>query len=147
MKSALNNRPKHDGRVHGVVVACFRPSDQKWLMIRRGKNVAAPLAICFPGGAREVGEKVEVAAMREMKEELSADVTLLEEVWYHECDDRPLTLFGFLGRLENDDISHDPKEVEEALWLTTEEALTHPEAIPNSRFFLEKLVEALPRHF
>ncbi|QQE12251.1 NUDIX domain-containing protein [Planctomycetota bacterium] len=147
-KSVTTGRPTYNGRVHGVVVACYRPSDKKWLMIRRSEHVPAPLMICFPGGAREEGEALDIAALREMKEEVGADVTLLEQVWYYELDDKPLTLYGFLAKLDDDfsTLTHDPAEVKEILWLTTEEALAHPDAIGNSRFFLKELTASLPKH-
>ncbi|QDU34191.1 8-oxo-dGTP diphosphatase [Poriferisphaera corsica] len=148
LQSVTQGRPTHNGRVHGVVVACYRPEDQKWLMIRRSAHVPAPLAICFPGGAREHGEPYETAALREMHEEIGADVELLEQVWDYDVPDKPLTLFGYLAKLKNpDSLAHNPDEVHEILWLTTEQAITHPDAIPNSRFFIENLNKALPRHY
>ncbi|WP_432797171.1 NUDIX hydrolase [Poriferisphaera sp. WC338] len=147
-KSPTRNRPQHNGRVHGVVVAIYRAEDRKWLMIRRSENVAAPLSVCFPGGAREHGETHEQTAHREMQEELGLTVHLLQQVWHHEVDDRPLTLFGYLAILDpaQQMITPDPYEIAEPLWLTTEEALAQPDAIPNSAYFIEKLTIALPKH-
>src|SRR6266705_2468506 len=57
----------------GIVVACRRP-DGRWLFIRRSATVRRPLRVCFPGGWIEAGENQAEAVVREMREELNADV-------------------------------------------------------------------------
>ncbi|NJL30960.1 MAG: NUDIX hydrolase [Phycisphaerales bacterium] len=69
-----------DGLVHGVIVAVSR-ADGRWLLIRRSAHVAAPLAICFPGGGIELGEDHALAAAREFREELAGEVEPVREVW------------------------------------------------------------------
>jgi 8-oxo-dGTP diphosphatase len=136
------NRPTQaDGRVHGVIVGCRR-ADGRWLLIRRSKHVIAPLRVCFPGGAIEVGEDVQAAAIREMREEVGAEVELVGEVWHNDFDDRNLTLHGYFGRLLTAELTPDPHEVAEVLWLTAKEAASHPDALDKTGAF----VEALLRH-
>ena len=141
-------RHLYNGQVHGVVVAVYRPADKHWLMIRRSKNVVAPRKVCFPGGGRESGETHEQTALREMREELGLHVKLLEQVWVHEDPSRGHILFGYLAVLEPErqEITTDPHEVEEPIWLTAEQALAHPDALPNSAFFISNLLKALPKH-
>ena len=70
-----NPRPiQPDGRLHGVIVA-VRREDGRLLMIRRAWHLRAGGKVCFPGGAVELGEPPELAAVREMHEELGIDVT------------------------------------------------------------------------
>jgi len=135
------NRPTQtDGRVHGVIVGCRR-DDGRWLLIRRSEHVVAPLKVCFPGGAVEVGEDVRAAAKREMREEVGAEVELVEQVWRHDFDDRNLTLRGFRGRLLTAELTIDPHEVAEVLWLTAQEARSHPDALEKTGAFVEALLE------
>jgi len=135
-------RPIHeDGRVHGIVVGCRR-EDGRWLMIRRAAHVAAPLKVCFPGGAIEHGEQHIDAARRELREELGIDVEPTVQVWHHLSPDKPLRLFGWLGEMRSTDIQPDPAEVAEVLWLTAEEASSHPDALPGTAELIAALVTA-----
>ncbi len=132
-------RPRQtDGKVHGVVVGC-PDGDGRWLLIRRGEKVAAPGQVCFPGGAVEPGEDRSAAAAREIQEELGIDVAVTGPVWSHTFEDRPLLLFGYLGEVVTDDLTPDPYEVAEVLWLTEAEVRAHPDAMPMTH----QLVEAL----
>ncbi len=91
-------------------------------------------------------ETPESAAVREMREELSAEVTLLGRVWHHAFEDKPLTLWGWLGRLDSFDLKPDPAEVAETLWLTPDEAANHPDALPRTDQFIEALLDAAATH-
>ncbi len=137
------NRPtQEDGRVHGVIVGCQR-DDGRWLLIRRGEQVAAPLKVCFPGGAVEPGETQADAAVREIREEVGLGIELVDQVWRHDFTDRNLTLFGYLARLLGGDVKPDPHEVSEILWLTSDEASSHPDAMPMTDQFVAALQEAV----
>ena len=103
----------------------------------------APLKVCFPGGAVEVGEPAEQAAAREFREELGVSVRLVRLVWHHVFDDKPLTLWGYLGQLEDDTFSPDPQEVAQTLWLTAREAAAHADGLPRTGEFVAAREEAL----
>ena len=133
-----------DGRVHGVIVACPR-EDGRWLLIRRSRREQfAPLAICFPGGKAEPGESARDAAVREMREELGIGIEALRLVWRYEIPERNLVLRGVVARLESTAFVPDPAEVDEALWMTLDEAAEHPEALPSTRPFVEALRNHAP---
>lgn len=131
-----------DGRVHGVIVGCRR-DDGRWLLIRRSEHVVAPLKVCFPGGAVEVGEARDAAALREMREELGVAVELVGQVWRHDFDDRNLTLFGYLAKLNGNTPQPDPNEVDQVLWLTAKQASSHPDAMPRTDRFVDALEAAI----
>ncbi len=136
-------RPKQtDGRVHGVIVGC-RDGEGRWLLIRRGARVAAPLKVCFPGGAVEPGEDMDAAAVREMREELGIEVQLIGRVWRHDFVDRELTLWGYLGSFDGEAMRPDPLEVSDVLWLTAEQVCGHPDAMPMTEVFVKALEEAV----
>jgi 8-oxo-dGTP pyrophosphatase MutT (NUDIX family) len=138
-------RPKQaDGRVHGVIIGC-RDDRRRWLLIRRGERVAAPLQVCFPGGAVEPGEDRDAAAVREMHEELGIEVKLHGLVWRHDFEDRELTLWGYLGSFNGDAMRPDPQEVSEVLWLTADEVRKHPDAMPRTEAFVRALEEAVSK--
>ena len=128
-----------DGRLHGVVAGIVR-ADGKYLCVRRSRLVAAPRAVCFPGGAVEVGERLEDAVIREIREELGIEIEPVARCWRWESPDKPLTLWGFLARWTSGDLRLDPKEIEEVLWLTGEDATCHPDAMPTNREFIACLV-------
>jgi len=131
-----------DGRVHGVTIACPGEKD-RWLLIRRSEHVAAPGRICFPGGGVELEESRRDAAIREFREEVGAEVRLEREVWKRVCPGKPLTLFGWLGRMTGTVLSPDPQEVSEVLWLTLDEAASHPDALEETDDFCRAIREAL----
>lgn len=138
------NRPtQEDGLVHGVIVG-VRNDAGLWLMIRRSKNVAAPLKVCFPGGAVESGEDRDAAAVREVREELGLEVELIKQVWQHTFTDRNLTLHGYLAKQLGGKLTPDLHEVAEVLELTTEQASSHPDAMPMTDRFVAAL-EAMAR--
>lgn len=130
-----------DGRLHGVVIACRR--GDRWLCIRRSANVAAPLRVCFPGGAVEVGESQPDAVVREMREELGAVVEPTAQVWRWDKPDGPLTLWGWTAQLAPGPLLADPLEVAEILWLTADEAAGHPDGLPTNPLFVASLKDNL----
>jgi mutator protein MutT len=141
----MSARPtQSDGRVHGVVIAIRRPSDGKYLIIRRSATVVAPLKVCFPGGAVEAGESYESAVVREAREEVGVDVKPLRHVWTWHSPDKPLTLFGWLAEPLSDlaAVRPDPAEVAEILWMSPEEVPSHPDALATNASFCACLVDA-----
>lgn len=136
-------RPIHsDGLLHGAVVG-VRRDDGRWLLVRRSQHVMAPGGVCFPGGAIEVEEDPQLAAEREIKEELGVEVRILKHVWDYHCPDRPLRLFGYLGELTSHDLQPDEHEVAELLWMSAEEIATHPDVLTGTQDFVSQLEAAL----
>lgn len=136
-------RPRQsDGRVHGVVVACQR-ADGRLLCIRRSATVAAPLKVCFPGGAIEPGETQESAVVREMQEELAVTVRPLRCIWRWDSPASELTLWGWLAELPDTHATPDPAEVAEILWLAPHEVAQHPEGLPSNPIFVQCLMSQL----
>jgi 8-oxo-dGTP diphosphatase len=133
------SRPRQsDGRVHGVVVA-VAGDDGRWLCIRRSATVAAPLKVCFPGGAVEAGESQPAAVVREMLEELSIQVEPIRCVWRWDSPITDLTLWGWTAKWDGIGLRPDPNEVAETIWLTSAEAADHPDAMPTNRSFIQAL--------
>lgn len=123
----------------GVVAIARR--DGLFLAIRRGRRVAAPGRVCFPGGHVEPGEAEHAAVVRECREELSAAVTAGVCVW------RSVTAWGtalawWTVELEEAAVlvPH-PVEVEEILWLTEAELFAEPALLEGNREFLAAVRE------
>ena len=133
-------------RTEGVIVACQR-ADGRWLLIRRSATVRRPLLVCFPGGWIEPGEAQDAAVIREMREELQADVSPVRCVWKQLFGEPERTLWGWYARLHSPTVEPNPDEVQEVLWLTPEEAINHPDVLPGTELFLTTLLEALRRPF
>ena len=129
-----------------MVVACRR-EDGRWLCIRRSATVAAPLKVCFPGGAVEVGESQESALVREMREELGIEVAPISCLWRWDSPSTPLTLWGWIADHQQKEPRPDPAEVAEILWLSGAEIAAHPDAMPTNASFvaaLSKHLDGLP---
>jgi 8-oxo-dGTP pyrophosphatase MutT (NUDIX family) len=138
----MTQASQHNRRGHGVVVACQR-DDGRWLLIRRSELVRAPLRVCFPGGWIDDGESQEAAAVREMREELGAEILPLRCVWRHQFTERPLTLWGWLAELKSPTLIPNPLEVHEVLWLTAAEAVRHPDVLPHTDALMAALLKAV----
>jgi 8-oxo-dGTP pyrophosphatase MutT (NUDIX family) len=136
------DRPDVDERAHGVIFGCRR-ADGRWLMIRRSRHVSLlPLRVCFPGGGVLRGESPGDACTREGLEELGVVVRPRAIVWRHAFVARPMMLLGFLADLGSGPLVSDPREVEEVLWLSRDEALQHPDGLHTNRDFLDALAAA-----
>ena len=128
--------------MEGVVVAC-RQTDGRWLLIRRSALVRLPLRVCFPGGWIDAGESQADAVVREMREELSAEVVPIRCVWRHVFGEPPRVLWGWLAELRSTTLTPNPTEVYEILWLTVDEAVHHPDVLLHTDAFLAALLSAL----
>ncbi len=118
----------------GVVAVARR--GEHFLAIRRGRAVAAPGKVCFPGGHVEPGEEEHAAVVRECREELQATVAAVACVW------RSVTPWGTALAWWTVDLHPDaelvphPVEVEAIYWLTIDELLAEPTLLEGNREFL-----------
>jgi 8-oxo-dGTP pyrophosphatase MutT (NUDIX family) len=135
----MTQSSQHNRAGHGVVVACQR-TDGRWLMIRRSATVPAPLRVCFPGGWVDDGETQTAAVVREMREELRAEVDPVRCVWRHDFAERPLTLWGWRAELKSPVLVPNPAEVHEVLWLMATEVVNHPDVLPHTDRFIAALL-------
>lgn len=124
-------------RKRGVVAVV--PRQDKLLVIRRSQLVRAPGMHCFPGGAIEPGESEEAALVREMQEELSAQVEAIRPLWRY-VTSWGVDLAWWLARLPDDaELVHNPAEVEAYYWLTCDEIRALPQLLESNLQFLEAL--------
>lgn len=136
---ALPPGVRRTGR-RGVVAVARRGG--RFLAIRRGRAVAAPGRVCFPGGHVEPGEEEAAAVVRECLEELEAPVSARECVW------RSVTPWGtelgwwIVDLPEDAALVPHPVEVEEILWLSLEELLAEPDLLDGNRDFLRHATAA-----
>ena len=128
--------PKSEfGRKRGVV-GVIRRGD-KILIIQRSKHVTAPLKWCLPGGTMEKGESEEQTLVREMKEELSIDVTPMRLCW------RSITPWGTTLAWWQAELDEsvtpvpDAAEVAQYRWMTQEEIYFAEGMLPSLPAFLD----------
>ena len=120
----------------GVVVRADR-----FLVIRRSAQVAAPGTFCFPGGGIEAGESEEQALVREIHEELGVPIRPVKRVWRHVTRWR-VDLAWWLGEIDADALLvPNPDEVAAVHWMTPEEMLRHPKMLDSNREFLRSLAD------
>jgi 8-oxo-dGTP pyrophosphatase MutT (NUDIX family) len=119
-------------------VAVIRKGD-RLLVIRRSQQVVAPGAYCFPGGGIEPGESIEMALVRELREELNVDVVPLRRLW-NSVTPWQVELDWWLVRLAADALPHpSPAEVESYHWHTVAELASMTGLLESNRQFLAAL--------
>ncbi len=141
MTSSDRRDPAMGAAVKRGVVAIARRGE-RFLAIRRGRAVAAPGRVCFPGGHVEPGEEDREAVVRECREELQAHVEAVACVW------QSVTPWGTAlswWTVELDAVAElvpHPVEVEAIYWMTLEELLAEPMLLEGNREFLIKGLQA-----
>lgn len=63
-----------------IVIAVIRNKDNEYLLCQRSSNDTMPLSWELPGGKREIGESKKEALIREIKEELDIDITIIKKI-------------------------------------------------------------------
>jgi len=118
----------------GVIAVVVR--DSRFLVIRRSQLVVAPGAYCFPGGGIEAGETEQQALLRELREELAADVRPCRRLWQSITPWR-VALSWWLAELDHDAplVPH-PDEVESFHWFTAAEMRALPGLLSSNLAFL-----------
>jgi len=129
--------PDDPGR-RGAVAIVVR--DGRLLVIRRARDVVAPLVYCFPGGGIEGDESEEEALVREFSEELGVALRPVRRLW--QCVTAwKVHLAWWLGAIEPGAVPvANPREVESIHWYTPDEMARLPDLLASNREFLE-LVE------
>ncbi|MBK8269767.1 MAG: NUDIX domain-containing protein [Planctomycetes bacterium] len=120
------------------VVGVIRRND-RLLVIQRSEFVRAPLAWCFPGGEIEEGESQEIALIREMREELNADVLPGKLLTTQTKHGGRLILYFWSATLVNGEPNANPKEVACIEWLTPDELRSKEGILPGTADVLTQL--------
>jgi 8-oxo-dGTP pyrophosphatase MutT (NUDIX family) len=110
------------------------------LVIRRSAQVVAPRAICFPGGAIEAGESETAALIREVQEELGAEILPLRRLW-RSVTPWNVDLAWWSARLDaSTPLTLNAAEVESVHWLAPEEILALPDLLASNCEFLQAIL-------
>lgn len=116
--------------MHGVIGIIRR--DDRYLIIQRSATVRVPLAWCFPGGEIELGETVEAALMREMREELDITVSPGRLIAVHEKHEGRLILHCMTATIDGCEPTPNPAEVARCEWLSREEVALLENLLPGT---------------
>jgi 8-oxo-dGTP diphosphatase len=116
-----------------------------YLMVVRGAEEYAPGGLNFPGGKLEGASSADDILEETLRREIAEEVGLAvcAEMAYLRCSaflaaDEPVVDVVFLCRWESGEaIAADPAEVAAVRWMTTTEAIAHPETPPWTRLALE----------
>ena len=108
---------------HIEVVAAIITQDGKVLCVQRGEHAKEYISFKweFPGGKVEVGENREDALLREIQEELAAEIHKLQYLMTveHSYPDFNLTMHAYTCVLKAGEVTL--KEHDDMKWLTPEE--------------------------
>lgn len=142
MSASEGNRSTPPVR-RGAVAVIVR--DERLLVICRAAGVAAPGAFCFPGGHIEGDETEEQALIREMREELDAQVRPIRRVW-QSVSPSGVQLYWWFAELDASCTpAPNPAEVESVHWMTTAELAAHPKTLESNRQFLSAIFDGVAR--
>lgn len=120
--------------MRGVVAVI--PSDRKLLVIRRSQLVRAPGMHCFPGGSIEAGESEGQALVRELEEELGAEVVPGRRLW-ESTTPWQVELVWWLATLANQTpLRPDASEVASFEWLEPQRVRELPDLLESNHHFL-----------
>ncbi|MBQ9812759.1 MAG: NUDIX domain-containing protein [Thermoguttaceae bacterium] len=119
-------------------------SRMETLVIRRSANVAAPGALCFPGGGVEQGESPEEAVCREFREEVGIDVRVVRFLAENTTPSgAPLYWFSAESVERDPDalrIVVQPEEVAGYEWRALVDLLDDPDFLSNNLAIVRKIV-------
>lgn len=121
----------------GVVGVIAR--GDKFLIIKRSRDVVAPGKLCFPGGGIESGESPEGALVREFREELNLSIRPLRMDW-ESTTPWNVHLQWWIAEFSPPDQEPipNPKEVESVLFLTWKEMIEHPQMLESNLPYLRR---------
>ncbi|MBQ2850977.1 MAG: NUDIX hydrolase [Thermoguttaceae bacterium] len=122
----------------------FDFSRVEFLIVRRSATVAAPGALCFPGGGIEPGEKPRDAVSREFLEEVGLDVEVGRFLGKRQTP-TGAPLFWFAADARSDDpnveLRPQPEEVAAVEWRTLPSLLADADFLANNREIVRKIVD------
>jgi 8-oxo-dGTP diphosphatase len=121
----------------GAVAVIVR--EGRLLVIRRSRWVVAPLRLCFPGGAIESAETEQAAVVREIQEELGAEIRPIRRLW-ESITPWHVHLAWWLSELSPDSrLTPNPSEVDSIQWFTPQDLADQPDLLESNHAFLQTL--------
>ncbi len=119
------------------VVAVIRDAQGRFLVVKRSEQVVAPGQWCFPGGMVHPGESPQQALVREVREELGAEVHSGRLLWQSTAPWK-VKLWWYEAHLDlSAPIKPDPREVSAWGWRTLEQLEAEPELLESNRAFVQ----------
>lgn len=127
-------------KIDVVAIALFQPSQQKYLIVRRGPGHSGAGFWEFPGGKIEPGETKEVALKREIQEELGLDIETakLKYVGDHIHAYETKTIHLYLYRYDVNQVTLQLTEHDQEAWCPLENILNY-QFSEADKPFLQKL--------
>lgn len=135
----MNKNPRRRKPGHGAVAVIVE--NGKFLVIRRSAKVRAPNLLCFAGGTIEQGETPEQAIVRELKEELDLDATVVRQIWQSKTGWGTLLEWVLVTRNPGSEPAANPDEVGEWYWFTGQELLAQRNLLPSVPAFYRAWAE------
>lgn len=135
--SAASDLSRTEAGRRGVVAVLVEAG--RMLVIRRSRQVVAPGAYCFPGGAIEPGETEPQALVREIQEELGAAIRPIRLLWRSTTPWRVPLAWWLAQREPHLPLVPNPAEVESVHWVTTDEMAALDGLLESNRQFLAAL--------
>ena len=129
-----------------IAVDALIVRDGRILLAKRAEGGLSPGCWSIPGGAIELGETVEDALVREIKEELNVEL-VSHKLWnaysvMHE--DFQVVALYYVGEVEGDFVV-DSNEVTEVKWFELNEEILELDLAFNQRLVLKDFLESVER--
>lgn len=105
----------------GIVAGCVLEKDGKYLLVQERKEVAYG-KWNLPAGRVDVGETIEQAAIREVREESGYEVELETELRVeHDAASYPVVLHSYKAKIIGGELEYRQDELLDARWYAIEE--------------------------
>ncbi len=137
-------RPFDDAQ-REAIAAVVRRDDGRYLLVRRARGVSAGGYWTTVTGKPDPGESLAEALRREVREEVGLSVTAGAELYRCDTHDRRFVIIWFEAALDEPASAYGPlsllvAEIDQALWLTAQEAAGCDPMFPDTRRFFEARV-------
>ena len=122
-----------------AIVAVVQKRDRV-LVIERSQDVPCPGYWAPPSGKVEPGEHQEMTVVREVREEVGLEVRPVRKIWECVAATGTHLLHWWLAEWIEGELTPDPREANDARWVTPEEYFAFDKTFEGDRLFFREIL-------